>query len=109
VFIASLEASKAFNGVNHLKLFSVLLKRGLPPSFVELIANWYRKLSVVVRFYSFNSAMLRILSGVRQSGVFSPSLFNMYDDSVICQLRKNLFRLSFNSFSQLLYGVYNVH
>jgi hypothetical protein len=97
VFIASLDASKAFDRVNHFKLFSVLLKRGLPLGFVDLIANWYLKLSVVVRWNGFNSGALRILSGVRQGGVLSPSLFNIYVDSIICRLRNTSLGCHFRS------------
>jgi hypothetical protein len=87
VYIASLDAAKAFDSVNHFKLFSALLKKGLPFWFVDIIANWYLKLSVVVRWNGFNSGVLRILSGVRQGGVLSPSFFNVYIDSVINRLR----------------------
>jgi hypothetical protein len=52
------------------------------------MANWYLKLSIVVRWNGFNSGALRVLSGVRQ-GVLSPSLFNIYVDSIICRLRKS--------------------
>jgi hypothetical protein len=89
VYIASLDASKAFDRVNHFKLFSAMLKRGLPTSVVDLMANWYLKLSIVVRWNGFNSGVLRVLSGVRQGGVLSPSLFNIYVDSIICRLRKS--------------------
>jgi Reverse transcriptase (RNA-dependent DNA polymerase) len=67
VFIASLDASKAFDRVNHFKLFSVLLKRGF--GLVDLITSWYLKLSVVVLWNGFNSGALRILSVVRLGGV----------------------------------------
>jgi len=41
IYIASLDASKAFDRVNHFKLFAILMKMGLPPSFVNIVVNWY--------------------------------------------------------------------
>jgi hypothetical protein len=40
VYIASLNAANAFGRVNHFKLFSALLKKGLQFWFVDIIANW---------------------------------------------------------------------
>jgi Reverse transcriptase (RNA-dependent DNA polymerase) len=97
VLIASLDASKAFDRVNHFKLFSVLLTRGLPLGLVDLITNWYLKLSVVVRWNGFNSGALRISRGVRQGGVLLPSLFNIYVDSVNCRLCKTSLGCHFRS------------
>ena len=83
IYIASLDASKAFERVNHFTLFSILLKKGFPVYLVDLISNRYLKLSVTVRWNGFNSDFLRIHNGVRQGGVLSPTLFNLYVDCII--------------------------
>lgn len=88
VYIASLDASKAFDRVNHFKLYSCLIKKGLPASFINTIVNWYSKLSVMVRWNEHDSSSLAVLSGLRQGGVLSPTLFNLYVDSMICKLRR---------------------
>lgn len=88
VYIASLDASKAFDRVNHFKLFSVLIRKGLPNCFINTIINWYCKLSVVVRWNGHDSATLAVLSGVRQGGVLSPVLFNLYVNCMLTTLRK---------------------
>jgi len=49
VYIASLDASKGFDRINHFTLFSTLIKHGLPKCFVNIIVNWYSRLSVNVR------------------------------------------------------------
>ena len=54
---------------------------------VDLISNWYLKLSVTVRWNGFNSDFLRVHSGVRQGCVLSPTLFNLYVDCIIPTLR----------------------
>src|ERR1700690_652683 len=88
VYIASLDASKAFDRVNHFQLFVILMKMGLPPSFVNIIVNWYSKLFVVIRWNGYNSTPLSVLSGVRQGGILSPILFNVYVNCIIRTLRK---------------------
>ena len=55
--------------------------------FVDVITNWYKKLSVVVRWDGCDSSPLRVLSGVRQGGVLSPSPFNMYVNCFIATLK----------------------
>jgi len=87
--MASLDASKAFDRVNHFKLFSTLIKKGLPKIVVKIIVNWYSKLFVVIRWNDHDSTPLTVLSGVRQGGILSPILFNMYVDCIITALRKS--------------------
>ena len=87
--MASLDASIAFDRVNHFKLFSTLIKKGLPKIVVKIIVNWYSKLFVVIRWNDYDSIPLTVLSGVRQGGILSLILFNMYVDCIIIALRKS--------------------
>ncbi len=89
VYIASVDASKAFDRVNHFKLFSILIKQGLPKYFVCTIINWYSRLSIRVKWQNSFSTELRILSGVRQGGVLSGLLFNIYVNGILTSLRKS--------------------
>ena len=59
------------------------MKRGVPVAFLNIIINWYSKLSIMVRWNTTFSDTLRIRSGVRQGGVLSPHLFNVYADVFI--------------------------
>ena len=43
VYIATLDASKAFDRVNHVKLFNILLEKGLPGQLIRVIMDWYSK------------------------------------------------------------------
>jgi len=43
VFMAALDATKAFDRVHHIKLCNRLVDRGVPTSVVKIIANWYAK------------------------------------------------------------------
>jgi len=66
VFTAALDVSKAYDCVQHYKLFSALLRAGLPKNMVCLLADWYSKLCVVVRWNNSYSNIFRVGSGVRQ-------------------------------------------
>ena len=77
VYTVSLDASKAFDRVNHLRPFLTLINKKFPIIFIKVIINLYSKLRTIVRSNGFESANLRILSGVRQGGVLSPLLFNL--------------------------------
>ena len=48
VYMAALDAKKASDRVNHVKLFSVLFDRRFPAHIIGLIKNWYGK-PVIVR------------------------------------------------------------
>jgi len=50
VFTAALDVSKTYDCVQHYKPFSALLQAGLPKNMVCLLADWYSKLCVVVRW-----------------------------------------------------------
>lgn len=57
----------------------------------------YSKLSVIVRWNGFNSGVFKVFSGVRQGGILSPSLFNLYVNTIIGILRGSDFGCHFYS------------
>jgi len=83
VYIAAIDASKAFDQVNHNVLFRKLVKRGAPSCFVGVLMNWYNKLESSVRWNGVLSSSFRVLCGVRQGCILSPLLFNVYVDELI--------------------------
>jgi len=50
VYAASLDISKAFDKLDHFKLFHSLITGGIPLCVILLLANWYDKLIVAVRW-----------------------------------------------------------
>ena len=80
VYLAFLDASKAFDKINHwvLFLFKKLLNRGVPIYLVKVLCYWYQHQSMYVKWGSTLSSKFQVTNGVRQGGVLSPLLFNVY-------------------------------
>ena len=78
-----LDASKAFDLVDHGMLFDKLLTRGLPISIVRFLSSWYYAQQMCVRWNSSVSDSFHVSNGVRQGGVLSPMLFAVYVDSLL--------------------------
>ena len=80
VYMCSLDAIKAFDKVNFVKLFKLLLQMNIPSIVLRLILDLYTRQSVKAacnckKYFSFDAT-----NGVRQGGVLSPILFNVYFD-----------------------------
>ena len=65
VYMAALDARKAFDHVNHVKLFNLLLDNNVPPRVVRVICDWYGKTTCVVRFRNCLSEDFVVKSGIR--------------------------------------------
>jgi len=59
------------------------MKRNVPITFLNIIINRYNKLTVMIRWNTALSGILRVCSGICQGRVLSPSLFNVYADMFI--------------------------
>ena len=89
VYTCFLDASKAFDHVNHWTLFTKLINRKVPLLFVRIIVFWYRAQLFCFTWGSCMSDSFRITNGVRQGGILSPRLFAVYLD----ELSKALIKL----------------
>ena len=80
IYMCFMDASKAFDRVNHWTLFKKLIDRGTPLIFVRIIMQWYTTQKACVRWGSALSDNFLITNGVRQGGILSPLFFNVYMD-----------------------------
>ena len=78
----SIDASKAFDRVNHSKLFDTLVKRGVPLYIIRIIRFWYTSQTMYVRWNNVMSSGFKVTNGVRQGGILSPYLFCVYADEL---------------------------
>jgi len=78
-----LDIKKAFDKINHYKLFTSPVKAGLPLCIVAIVVEWYSKLFVAVKWNSQLSYWFPVRSGVRQGSVLSPSLFSIFMNIII--------------------------
>lgn len=88
MFLCFLDASKAFDRINHGKLFEKLKQRGVPPYLIRIIHFWYTQQTMKVRWGAVTSEPFFVSNGVRQGGILSPLLFNLYVDDLSQRLRQ---------------------
>ena len=91
VYIASLDASKAFDRVNHYGLFCKLMGLGIPLYLLNIVINWHLNLNGQVRWNGVFSNVFQIRSGIRQGGINSTWFFNVYIFELIIRLRESGF------------------
>jgi hypothetical protein len=97
VFCCFLDASKAFDRVNHNKLMYKLYNKGIPTYVVRLLAFWYSNQSLKVRWGHQLSNHTGVSNGVRQGGILSPLLFNIYMDNLSSMLQDKYVGLSYGT------------
>ena len=88
VNICALDISKAFDKVDHFALFNLLMDRHLPKCFIAVLIEWLSKCFACVRWNGVYSNWFLISAGVRQGGILSPTLFSIYMDPLIANLRQ---------------------
>ena len=89
VFCTLLDATKAFDRVEYVKLFKLLMVRDIPPVSLRLLLNMYTCHDTRIAWNDVCSESLSVLNGVKQGGVFSPVLFCIYLDGLLCMLAES--------------------
>ena len=80
VFAGFLDASKAFDRVNHSVLFEKLAKRGIPFYILRILIFWYENQLMCVRWGETISDYFKVTNGIRQGSILSSYFFNIYLD-----------------------------
>jgi exonuclease III len=86
VYACFLDLSKAFDLVSYDTLWSKLKATNLSPEIIRIFRYWYGSQVNSVRWVDSLSENYRLECGVRQGGLSSPTLFNLYVNDLIEEL-----------------------
>ena len=89
VYATFLDASKACDRVRFDKLFELLIDEGVCAVVARLLAFMYCHQECRVKWCYEVSHNFRVCNGVKQGGVLSPLLFNIYTDVLLERLAKS--------------------
>ena len=82
-FITFIDYSKAFDSVDHHRLFNTMIELGFPKHLVSLISSLYTDQKATIRWDNQKCPFFDIERGVRQGCILSPHLFNIYTEQVM--------------------------
>lgn len=83
VYLCFIDYSKAFDCVNHAKLWNILRSMGVPEHLILLMRNLYIGQEATVRTEFGETEWFKIRNGVRGGCILSPYLFNCYSEYVM--------------------------
>ena len=75
--------AKAFDCVNHNKLWEILKEMGIPDHLTCLLRNLYAGQEATVRTRHGKTDWFQIGKGVHQGYILSPCLFNLYAEYIM--------------------------
>ena len=78
IYFCSIDYSKAFNCVDHNKLWKILKEMGLPDHLICLLRNLFAGQATIVRTLHETTDMFTIERGVRQGCILSPCWLKFY-------------------------------
>ena len=81
IYFCFLDYAKAFDCVDHKKLWKILKKMGILDHLICLLRNLYAGEEATVRTGHGTTDWFQIGKGVRQGCILSPCLFNLYADT----------------------------
>ena len=78
IYFCFIDYAKAFDCVDHNKLWKILREMGIPDHLICLLRNLYASLEATVRTGHGTTDRFQIGKGVHQGCILSPCLFNLY-------------------------------
>ena len=80
IYFCFIDYAKAFDCVDHNKLWKILKDMEIPNQLTYLLRNLYAGQEITVRAGHGTTDWFQIGKGVHQACVFSPCLFNLYEE-----------------------------
>ena len=82
-YFCFIDYAKAFDCVDHNKLWKILKEIGIPDCLTCLLRNLYLGQEATVRTGQGTTDLFQIEKGVRQGYILSPCLFNLYAEYIM--------------------------
>ena len=83
IYFCFIDYAKAFDRVDHNKLWKILKEMGIPDHLTCLLRNLYAGQEATVRTGHRTTGWLQIGKGVCQGCILSPCLFNLYAEYIM--------------------------
>ena len=83
IYFCFIDYAKAFDCVDHNKLWKILKETGIPDHLTFLLRNLYAGQEATVRTGHGTADWFQIGKGVRQGYILSPCLFNLYAEYIM--------------------------
>src|SRR5574337_782867 len=83
IYFCFIDYAKAFDCVDHNKLWKILQEMGIPEHLICLLRNLYAGQEATVRTGHGTTDWFQIGKGVRQGCILSPCLFNFYAEYIM--------------------------
>ena len=83
IYFSFIDYAKAFDCVDHNKLWKILKKMEIPDHLTCLLRNLYAGQEATVRTGHGTTDWFQIRKGVRQGCILSPYLFNLYAEDIM--------------------------
>src|SRR5574340_322763 len=87
IYFCFIDYAKAFDWVDHNKLWKILKEMGIPDHLTCLLRNLYVGQEATVRTGHGTTNWFQIGQGVRQGCILSPCLFNLYAECIMKNTR----------------------
>ena len=83
IYFCFTDYAKAFDCVNHNKLWKILKEMGIPDHLTYLLRNLYAGQEATVRTGHGTTDWFQIGKGIHQGCILSPCLFNLYAENIM--------------------------
>ena len=89
IYFCLIDYAKAFDCVDHNKLWKILKEMGIPDHLICLLRNLYAGQEATVRTGCGTTDWFQIRKGVHQGYILSSCLFNLYAEYIMQNARLN--------------------